>query len=712
MADSEWRIAYRLPSNVKRHCRLNLVSCTTFYVSRISSLQSLGIASDSLSNLSCLMTKLSILLVFLILLALTLGGLGLGVAYLETKTLQGTIIDNRGAPISQAALTLAGRSTFSNEQGFFEIQFPRGEWELRAFADGFQTGAQKINAADLWDQNFSAALTLDPKEWHGQVVASDSQKPIAYARVELDGQVLETNVQGEFIAFGVKNGTKLKISQPGYRTVNVTVQAAGDGNQMATIPLAPAQMRVIVVDASNQKPLPGVRVLANGSSANTDVNGVVVLMGLTQDTEISAQAPGYAKATANAANDAQVKLELQPTTLQGRILDTATQQTVPNAVLLYGNAEGAIAPALSSGPQGSFTIQDFSAVPKLYIKKPGYLLGTFDLTKGGAQDFTLTPFKAKGIHLYYGIKKEDAERILNQFKNTEMNAVVFDVKEDPGYILWDSQVPLAKRMGAYTKRTYTANDQVQTCRDYKLYCIARVTVFKDVLLAQKRPDLALHNAAGGLLYENAAYWTNPSEIEVQDYHIGLAQELAAMGFDEIQYDYIRYPGTQGILASEFGGPAYRVKTIANFLQRSSDALRSTTAFFSGDLFGLTTAIKDEQGIGQVWEEVVPPFDYVSPMMYPSTWRYATNLWGLGFGIKNCGDSYACPYEIMRYGTLKAQERTKNNWTLIRPWLQAYQMNLSDMLKQAQGSDDANSAGYLFWNNSGVYPNGLFRKVDR
>jgi hypothetical protein len=289
-----------------------------------------------------------------------------------------------------------------------------------------------------------------------------------------------------------------------------------------------------------------------------------------------------------------------------------------------------------------------------------------------------------------------------------MNAVVFDVKEDPGYILWDSQVPLAKQIGAYLPRSYTANDQVETCRVYKLYCIARVTVFKDVLLAQERPDLALHNAAGGLLYENAAYWTNPAEIEVQDYHIELAQELAAMGFDEIQYDYIRYPGTQNVLASEYGDPSYRVGVLEDFLTRSADALRPTRAFFSGDVFGLTTAIDDEQGIGQVWENIAPPFDYISPMMYPSTWRYATNLWGLEFGITNCSDAYVCAYEIMRYGTLKAQERTHNEWTLVRPWLQAYQMSLADMLKQAQGSDDADSAGYLFWNNAGVYPDGLFK----
>lgn len=660
------------------------------------------------------MSKLSILLILLLLLAFLLGGIGLGVAYLETKTLQGTVIDRSGAPLAEAALTIAGRSTFSNAQGYFQIQFPQGDWELRAFADGFQETAQTINADDFWEQNFSAALTLEPKAWRGRVISADSEKPLEKVQVQLDGKTLTTNAQGEFVALGVRNGTRIKVSLPGYRAVNVTVQSAGDETQTATIALAPAEMRVIVIDASNQKPLPGVKVMANGKSFETDEEGVVTLYSLTEGTTIAAQAPGYTPASANAANDAEVTLQLQPTTLHGRVVDSATGKTIGNAVLVIGNAvppanAGATGTARSSDAQGNFTIQDFSAVPKLYIKRPGYKLGSFDLKKGGAQDFSLTPFAVKGIHLYYGIKRADAERILDQFKGTQMNAVVFDVKEDPGYLLWDSKTPLARQIGAYVKRDYTAQDEVETCRTYKLYCIARVTVFKDVLLAKKRPDLALHNASGGLLYENNAYWTNPGMTELQDYHIGLAQELAAMGFDEVQFDYIRFPGTRGVLETEFGDADYRVKTIQGFLERTADALRPTTAFFSGDVFGLTTATDDEQGIGQVWEHVAPAFDYISPMMYPSTWRYATDLWGKGFGIKDCSDSYVCPYDIMRYGTLKAQERTKNDWTLVRPWLQAYQMNLSTMLDQAHGADDGNSAGYLFWNNQGVYLNGLFKK---
>ncbi|MDL1896503.1 hypothetical protein FBQ82_09535 [Anaerolineae bacterium CFX7] len=647
------------------------------------------------------MQKLSLLIIALLSGAVALGALGLTVAYFETKTIQGAVLNDAGAPLQQAAVTIAGRSTFSDEHGYFEIQFPRGVHELRAFADGYQDAAQAINADDFFAQNFSARLALEPKQFRGRVVDA-ANKPIANAIVQFADETLQTDAQGEFTARKLQNGTALHIRAPGYRAVTVTVQASGDGKQIVAIPLAPSELRVTVLDATNNKPLPGVRVSAQGALVNTDANGNAVLLGLLEGATLSAQAPGYAVAAAQVGSETTLTLKMQPTNLDGRLLDGATQQPIAAARLILN---GALA---QTDAQGNFHLDDFSKVQRLIIKKPGYALGAFDLKQGGAQDFALTPFQAKGIHLYYGIQRADAERILAQFQNTEMNAVVFDVKEDPGYILWDSQTALAQQIGAYTPRDFGAQDEVEMCRAYKLYCIARVTVFKDVLLAKNRPDLALHDANGNLLYENAAYWTDPGESEVQDYHIGLAQELAAMGFDEIQFDYIRYPGTRNVNVNEFGDRDYRVNTIANFLQRANEALAPTNAFFSGDVFGLTTATTDEQGIGQVWEEIAPHFDYISPMMYPSTWRYAVDLWGAAFGIKNCGDAYACPYDIMRYGTLKAQERTLNQWTLVRPWLQAYQMDLSSMRAQAQGSADANSAGYLFWNNLGVYPQGLFQ----
>ncbi|HZQ05705.1 MAG TPA: putative glycoside hydrolase [Anaerolineae bacterium] len=649
-----------------------------------------------------------LLLIALVLVVLLFGCAGLTVSYFDTKTLQGTVTDTQGAPITHAALTVAGRSTFSDEQGRFQLEFPRGTWELRVFAEGFQETAQPINADDFFQQNYSTKITLEAKAWRGRIVTHDTQKPVPNAKVEMDGQVFTTNAQGEFVARGVRNGTKLKITLPGFPPVTVTIESGSNSNSTNIIPLPTAETRVIILDASSNKPLPGVRVTAAGQSANTDTNGIVTFHNLPEGTPIFVKVSGYANITANVGSDAQLTLKLQPTSLQGRVLAGASKTAISDAVILLANADGTIAPARQTGADGKFALDDLSHIQKIYIKKPGYLLGAFD-AQGGQQDFPLTPFNVQGIHLYYGISRENAERILTQLQNTEMNAVVFDVKESPGYILWNSQVPLAKQIGAYRERAYTAQDEVATCRAFQLYCIARVTVFKDILLAQHRPDLALHNASGGLLYENESYWTNPAKQLVQDYHIALAKELAAMGFDEIQFDYIRYPGTQNVLAREFGDANYRVSTIQNFLQRASDELRPTTAFFSGDVFGLTTAIDDEQGIGQVWEKIASAFDYISPMMYPSTWRYATNLWGNRFGIRNCSDAYNCPYDIIHYGTLKARERTASQWTLIRPWLQAYGFGLPQFLAQAKGADDAHSAGYLFWNNLGDYPDGLFKK---
>ncbi len=653
------------------------------------------------------MSKLQLVVIALVILALVLAGVGLGVAFLETKTLQGTVQDVGGAAVPQAAVTLAGRSTFADDRGFFELQFPRGVWQVRVFADGYEGAQREINAADLWTQSFTAQLELQPRAWRGRVLDAKTQEPLPGTTVRVGEQRLETDAQGEFVVLGIRNGTNIQIERPGYRAVTVTVAAAGSSSEPTILALPPAETRIRVVDATTHKPLPGVRVSANGQAVVTEADGQVVLRGLAQGMLVSAQLAGYAKGTIQLDGAEQLTLPLQPSLLRGHVVSPQTQAAVADAVVLMANSDGAILSALQTDAQGNFTLEDFTQSPRLYVKKPGYQLAAFDIEQGGARDLPLTPFKARGIHLYYGISRADTERVLDAFKGTDLNAVVFDVKEDPGFILWDSKVPLAQQIGAYVERDYTASDQVETCRTYKLYCIARVTVFKDNLLARNRPDLALHDAAGGLLYENAAYWTDPAARAVQDYHIGLARELAAMGFDEIQFDYIRYPGTQNVLASEFGDARSRVSTIAAFLERAQNALRQTPAFFSGDVFGLTTATDDEQGIGQVWEAIAPYFDYISPMMYPSTWRYATNLWGGGFGITDCADAYACPYEIVRYGTVKARARTSSSWTLVRPWIQAYGMNLEQMLAQARGADDADSAGYLFWNNQGLYPGELF-----
>lgn len=129
------------------------------------------------------MSKLTIVLIALVVLSLILGGIGLGIAYFDTKTIDGKITDASGTPIAQAAVTVAERSTFSDAQGNFEIQIPRGDWDVRAFADGFQDATQTIHADDFFLQSFSTALALEPKQWHARVVDEATQRPIENAQV-------------------------------------------------------------------------------------------------------------------------------------------------------------------------------------------------------------------------------------------------------------------------------------------------------------------------------------------------------------------------------------------------------------------------------------------------------------------------------------------------------------------------------------------------
>lgn len=676
-------------------------------------------------------------------------GAALTYAFLDVKNLNGKVLNNGGAPIANANVTLAGRSTFSDNQGNFDIQVPGGEWQLTTFANGYAPAEQMVNTSGLLDRDFSTTVTLAPlsadgssqtapastaaknespktappanvannepaqktlpsDEFHGIVRAGDTQQPLAGAQIEVAGQTAVTDATGQFILRGIKDGAVITVIAPGYHPATIKFQPT---NALATDPpveltLAPDATRVTVLDDYTGKPLANLSIAAGALTVTTDAQGQAQFSSLANGTSVTAQLKGYAPATVLYNGQDPLTLKLRPTTFDGAITDSATGKPISGTLVLYNNQ------LIQADANGAFHLDDVPEQFKLQFKQPGYLLSTLDINRSSNQQAALQPFEARGLHIYYAMPRASAEALLDRFKDTELNAVVFDVKEGPGDILWDSQVPLAQSIHAYRTRDFTAPDMVQICRDRKLYCIARMTIFKDTKLANARPDLALSSAPGILLNDGTATWLNPAKTEVWDYDIALAKELAAIGFDEIQFDYIRFPGRPAPMADELGTPQYRVATIQSFLEAAAAALRPLPVFFSGDIFGLTTSSNDEQGIGQLLETTAPHLDYASPMMYPSTWRFALNLWGTGFGIKDCTDAHACPYEIMRNGMLTTIKRLDSSWTRVRPWLQAYSrenFGPEQFLQEKKGADDGSSDGWLFWNNAGVYPDGLFEK---
>ncbi|CAG0948062.1 hypothetical protein ANRL1_04889 [Anaerolineae bacterium] len=191
--------------------------------------------------------------------------------------------------------------------------------------------------------------------------------------------------------------------------------------------------------------------------------------------------------------------------------------------------------------------------------------------------------------------------------------------------------------------------------------------------------------------------------------LALAKEVAAMGFDEIQFDYVRFPGKVGnVYYSVPYTEDSRIAAIAGFLARAQKELRPTGVFISADVFGLTTATEDDQHTGQRLRDLGPYLDYVSPMVYPDTWVNAQDLLLNGLGIPNCTEAVRCPYEVIFNSYKRAAEKTT---TKVRPWLQAYMgrgdFGVEQYRIQKKAATDVGSAGWMFWNGTGNYDPKLF-----
>lgn len=210
------------------------------------------------------------------------------------------------------------------------------------------------------------------------------------------------------------------------------------------------------------------------------------------------------------------------------------------------------------------------------------------------------PDEVKGIHItsFVASNLELFKQSLALADRTELNAMVIDIKETDGAIAYRTAVPLAKEIGAI-KPMMDIEKIVNLCDQHQLYKIARICVFKDNLLAQARPDLAICEKNGQIWYDfKGACWTNPYSHAVWEYNLGLAKELIAYGFNEIQFDYVRFP-TDGRISNCWYGMDHNNKTAiaatADFVKFCKQGI-GAKGYISVDVFGLS--IDRDLGIGQ------------------------------------------------------------------------------------------------------------------
>jgi hypothetical protein len=282
-----------------------------------------------------------------------------------------------------------------------------------------------------------------------------------------------------------------------------------------------------------------------------------------------------------------------------------------------------------------------------------------------------------------------------------LNTIELDVKDENGDVAFvPSAVPLARQIGA-AKPYYKPREIARKVHAAGLYLVGRIATFEDPVLSQERPELALHNADGSLWKNNAGLgWTNEYDKRVWDYVVSLGEAAARAGFDEIQFDYVRFPSDGDV--SQIRYPVKTAEprgwTIARFVHYAANRLHPLGARVSVDLFGLS-ATRD-LGIGQKPGRLARYVDAVYPMVYPS--HFYSGEYGLD-------DPNADPGDTVDQALADFQQQLRGKRALLVPWLQDFSLGraytLADVRAQIDAARGRGAAGFMLWNPVGVYTAG-------
>jgi hypothetical protein len=390
----------------------------------------------------------------------------------------------------------------------------------------------------------------------------------------------------------------------------------------------------------------------------------------------------------------------------GRVVDFFTGKPVKDA-FVTSNKD-----VVLTDENGIFTVN--TALNKVGVRAPGY--GRTEQIviplNGVPQEIKLIPFTPKALYLsFFGIGdrslRESAIKLIQQ---TELNTLAIDVKGDRGMIPYKSSIPLAAEVGA--QRTITVKEMAPLMRSLKakgIYTIARIVVFKDNPLAQARPDWAVKTPGGEIWRdrENLA-WVDPFNKQVWDHNINIAVEAAQYGFDEIQFDYVRFPDASGLQFSMPNTEENRVKAVSGFLTEARRRLIPYNVFLSADIFGYVCWNLNDTKIGQRLEDLVAHLDYICPMLYPSGFQY---------GIPGYRNPVANPYEIVYLSLKRARERTNLPSHRFRPWLQAFRdyafdrryFNDREIMDEVKAAEGFGSHGWMLWNPRNAYSSAGLKK---
>ena len=399
-----------------------------------------------------------------------------------------------------------------------------------------------------------------------------------------------------------------------------------------------------------------------------------------------------------------------PKMVTGQILD-ASRAPLEDASVVIGGIEH------RTDAEGRFSVEGPPADATLLIKRPGFSKAIVTPTRDTIE-VVMKPQVVKAAYLtYFGIGDKGIRgRVLELAARTELNAVVIDVKGDRGWIVYRTEVPQALAIGAQGPGTLKDFDGLMA--DLKargIYTIGRIVTFKDNILANSRPDLAIIDTRTGKPWidNEKLAWVDPFREEVWKYNVAIAREAASKGFDEIQFDYVRFPTDGKLGAAKYSAPnnkETRLPAIAGFLGLARRELGPLGVYVAADVFGYTAFNENDTDIGQRIEELAPHLDYFCPMVYPS---------GYHMGIPGFRNPVQHPYEVVHESVRLIQKRAANTRVRVRPWLQDFKdyafdkriFGVTEIRAQIKGADDAGAVGWMLWNPRNDYTAGALRQKE-
>ena len=569
------------------------------------------------------------------------------------------------------------------------------------------------------------SATPVPRALDGSVVDMFTNKPIEGALITAGGVLTGTNSEGGYHFDDIAANTQISFSASGYDSLQL-----GSGTlDRVDAKLRPNTVGGRVTDATTGKPLSGVLVkLVLPGAVVTDTTSVTTTVPVTGTTLPATTpttsgmgfgpvlaAPAEVPTSSNAvtsATDTEVPADILPTDTSTPLPPTAT----PTAKPIPPTGNGFV--AVYTDDSGNYFFNNVPVSATLTFKVPGFKL-TKTPIDSAQKDVALQPFQVNAIYLTanWASSPDLLEGTLNWVAKSRINAVVLNVQDDASQWVFDTKNPDVLKAKDTDEMLPDMPALVQKLKSKGLYVIARVVTFQQKTMAQARPDWAVLSSTSGKPWKGGAEgqqnWLDASNPGAQDYMISMTKEVLALGFDEIQYDYVRFPSDPA--PSETGDMVFssmpltdtgKVTALQQFLKKAHDAIEPTDAFMDIDVFGYTLW-PDQDGvpllasIGQVLPKLLNDTDYASPMIYPSHFSP---------GEQGCAHPSQCAYKIIQKSGEYAATIFAGQLAKYRPWLEGFDWPDADYTSpgsplipdQLRACAETNCWGWMMWDASNEY----------